>query len=511
MKTNHHYHIQNWNIRVGLHLTTIKLIFIFCFLLSALSFEGCKKFIQVPSPKNSLVTADVFNNAGSATSAQLAIYTNMFTNSESWSMAQSMGLYADELENYYPYPTAQQIYSNSLTATNASWSAYYGSSNNYYSYVYAANALIAGLQTTSGCSAAVKRQLTGEAYFTRAFFHFYLTNIFGAVPLVLTTNYATNSKIARAPRLQVLQQVVADLQTAKSLLNTNYVDGSDTVLTNERVRPTKAAALALLARAYLYLGDYSGNSSYYQRADSAASAVIANNAYRLSPLNGVFLANSTEAIWQLQTPSNQSYDTPDGFNFILLGAPSTSGLNNSCTVSIQLISAFEPNDQRKTSWIDSVTEGTNTYYFPYKYKNYTYVGTEYDMVLRLGEQYLIRAEARVREGNNTGGALSDLNMIRNRAGLPNYNGTQDEVSLLTAIQHERQVEMFTEWGSRWFDLERAIASKEVVNANTVLGSPGNVCQYKGGTWNITTYYQLLWPIPRTDISADPNLTQNPGY
>jgi len=267
----------------------------------------------------------------------------------------------------------------------------------------------------------------------------------------------------------------------------------------------------LLARAYLYLGDYSGNSSYYQRADSAASAVIANNAYRLSPLNGVFLANSTEAIWQLQTPSNQSYDTPDGFNFILLGAPSTSGLNNSCTVSIQLISAFEPNDQRKTSWIDSVTEGTNTYYFPYKYKNYTYVGTEYDMVLRLGEQYLIRAEARVREGNNTGGALSDLNMIRNRAGLPNYNGTQDEVSLLTAIQHERQVEMFTEWGSRWFDLERAIASKEVVNANTVLGSPGNVCQYKGGTWNITTYYQLLWPIPRTDISADPNLTQNPGY
>jgi len=511
MKTNHQYHSQSPKTGFNRYTSQERLISTFCFLLFALNFSGCKKFIDVPPPKTSLVTADVFNNNGSATSAQLAIYTNMFTNEESWNMAQSVGLYADELQNYNPYVTAEQTYTNALAAGNSTWSGGYGTSSNYYSYIYAANAVINGLQTTPGCSVAVKQQLTGEAYFARAFFHFYLTNIFGEVPLVLTTNYASNSKIARTPRLQVLQQVVADLQTAKGLLNNNYVDGSDTAVTTERVRPTKAAALALLARTYLYLGDYSQNNSYYQRADSAASAVIANSEYSLCPsLNAVFLANSTEAIWQLQTPSNQSWDTPDGYGFILLGTPSTNGFNGSTTISSQLLSAFEPNDQRKTTWIGSITEGANTYYFPYKYKNYTYVGTEYDMVLRLGEQYLIRAEARVREGNITG-ALSDLNMIRNRAGLPNYAGAQDPASLLTAILHERQVELFTEWGSRWFDLERAVISKEAVNANTVLGSPGNVCAYKGGTWNSGTDYQLLWPIPRTDISADPNLTQNPGY
>jgi hypothetical protein len=463
-------------------------------LLSALSIFSCKKFVEIPPPRTQIVTTTVFNNNAAATSAQLAIYSQMWNNAESWSMAQSMGTYGDELQSYSTQLNWDQLYTNSLQAITGP-----GPWVDYYQYIYDANSVISGLQTTIGASAAVKQQLTGEALFVRAFCHIYLTNIYGDVPLVLTTNYAVNGIITRTPRLQVMQQVITDLQNAKSMLNNNYVDGSDTTITTERVRPTKAGATALLARAYLYLGDYSKNSSYYAKADSAASAVIANSQYSLSPLSGVFLKNSSEAIWQLQTVSTAGVDTYDGDFFILTGAPSTVN-GESTTISSQLQNSFEPGDQRFADWIGSITEGTNIYYFPYKYKvGNALENQEYTMVLRLGEQYLIRAEARVHEGNLTG-ATSDLNIIRNRAGLSNTTAAS-ATDLATAILHERQVELFTEWGARWFDLVRT------GNANNVMSV---VCPLKGGTWS-SSGYQLLFPIPQADRTADPNLTQNLGY
>jgi hypothetical protein len=467
---------------------------------TAFCLQSCEKFLEIPPPTTELVTTNVLNNNASATAALLNVYFVMFNITESFNMAENMGVYADELQSYDNQDALQiELYTNSLQAFQnpGPWTEGGGS----YSYIYQANAIISGLQSISGCSPAVKQQLTGEAYFIRAFWHFCLTNIYGAVPLVLTTNYQANALLARTTRVQVLQQVVADLQTANSLLNTSYVDGSDTLSTTERVRPNKSVALALLARAYLYLGDYSQNAAYYVKADSASTAVIGNSNYSLSPLNSVFLANSSEAIWQLQTPQPAPLaDTYDGVNFILLGAPNNNSGPNGSTISTQLMNAFEPGDQRQANWIGSITEGTSTYYFPYKYKQNTYVGTEYTMVLRLGEQYLIRAEAEAHEGK-TGNAVTDLNMIRTRAGLPNYAGAQDQTSLLATILHERQVELFTEWGARWFDVCRT------GNANQVMSV---VCPQKGGTWS-STGYQLLFPVPQADILVDHNLSQNPGY
>ena len=117
------------------------------------------------------------------------------------------------------------------------------------------------------------------------------------------------------------------------------------------------------------------------------------------------------------------------------------------------------------------------------------------MVLRLAEQYLIRAEARA-EQNNLTGAVADLNIIRNRAGLPNTTAvTQGDI--LTAIMHERQVELFSEWGHRFFDLKRT------GQANTVLGAIASK-----QPWNTN---QLLYPIPVSETTNDAFLQQNPGY
>ena len=119
------------------------------------------------------------------------------------------------------------------------------------------------------------------------------------------------------------------------------------------------------------------------------------------------------------------------------------------------------------------------------------------MVIRLSEIYLIRAEARAQQ-QNLAPALSDLDTIRSRAGLPpcTANGIQET---LNAIYAERRVELFSEYGHRWLDLKRVKAIDQVMTV---------VSPHKGGSWNDN---DSLYPIPFQDIQADPKLSQNPGY
>jgi hypothetical protein len=165
-------------------------------------------------------------------------------------------------------------------------------------------------------------------------------------------------------------------------------------------------------------------------------------------------------------------------------------------VTPYLLDAFEPNDLRKTNWLKSNTVSGTTYFYPYKYKVRTAAPpyTEYYMVFRLAELYLIRAEARAQQ-NNTSGAQDDLNKIRSRAGLQNTTADTQQL-LLTAIIHERRIEFMAEWGHRWFDLKRTGMS------DAVLGP------LKSPTWQST---DTLYPILQYELDTDPFLTQNPGY
>lgn len=318
--------------------------------------------------------------------------------------------------------------------------------------------------------------------------------------------------MARTPQSQIYQRIVADLKDAFGYLNSRYVDVSDTTITTDRVRPTKAAAAAMLARVYLY-------TQKYDSAEAEANLVIDNGSlYSLcknltnagGATNFVFQRNSTEAIWQIATPIPSNWFTPDGSNFYLPSAPST-GTANCSTISPQLLNSFESNDKRKAQWIGVYTSTGSSptkYYFPYKYQTYNTPATtasvnvtEYVMVLRLAELYLTRAEARAQQ-NKIADAVADLNMIRNRAGLANYSGGLDKTSLLNAILHERQVELFTEWGNRWLDLKRT------GNIDAVMGGPSGVCQTKHGSWSQGSQ---LFPIPQVELNNNSNLTQNSGY
>jgi hypothetical protein len=137
---------------------------------------------------------------------------------------------------------------------------------------------------------------------------------------------------------------------------------------------------------------------------------------------------------------------------------------------------------------------------PFKYKPFNPdkpETVEYSTVLRLAEQYLIRAEARARQGNDLTGAAEDLNAIRGRAGATpvDPNSSQDE--LLLAVELERRKEFFFEWGHRWFDLKRT-------GRASVFLAP-----LKGTTWQSS---DELYPIPASEIAQNPHLNpQNNGY
>ncbi len=449
---------------------------IIIYLLSAFS---CNKFVEVPAPKDQLINTTVFANSRTATAAITGIYssmmsTNGFASGGYGSVTFLGGLSADELVNYSVLPDLDQFYTNNLTATNSI--IQYNIWNEAYSYIYSANAAIEGLNNSTGISLPLKNQLEGEAKFIRAFCHFYLVNLFGDVPYITTTDYLVNAMASRSASSMVFQNIISDLEDAQNLLANDYSYSN-----GEKVRPNKWAATALLARVYLYEEDWAD-------AATQATAVITSGNYGLeNDLNNVFLKNSTEAIWQLM-PVIPDMNTNEGYFFILQTTPYYVALNKS------LLDAFEVNDKRRIDWVDSFYDGTKTYYFPYKYhvKN-SPVLTEYSMVLRLSEQYLIRAEARAQQ-NNIASAKADLNIIRNRAGLPNTTAENKE-ALLTAIEHERQTELFCEWGHRWLDLKRTGRSDIVLKPI----KPG---------WQAK---DSLYPIPQLERQTDPHLTQNPGY
>jgi starch-binding outer membrane protein, SusD/RagB family len=445
--------------------------------LSFLFLPGCKKFIDIPLPQNQLVKAAVFSNNESANSAMAGLYSQLVSNNSLFLLNGGMtvfgGLAADELMTTAPNANADPFSINVIPATSPVIS------NNLwrwpYNYIYQANALIEGLASSTSISDDVQKQLTGEAKLLRALCYFYLVNLYGDVPLITSTDYLLNSSLRRTPVDEVYNQITADLEDAYSKLTPVYPSVA-------KGRPNKWAAGALLCRVYLYRGEWA-------RAEAVASEIINSGMYTLEPLNNVFLLTSNETIWQL-APVLSSINTSEGNVFI----PSSATVKPTYAITSLLLSAFEVSDGRKLSWLKSNTISGQPYFYPFKYKvKSSTPPTENYIVFRLAEIYLVRAEARARQ-NKIAEAKADLNMIRTRAGLGN-TPVNDQASLFAAIEHERQVELFAEWGQRWLDLKRTN------RADAVLGPLKS-------TWVSSSQ---LFPIPFSELQLNPFLIQNPGY
>lgn len=455
--------------------TRYQLLVLFAFCIS------CKSFVETTPPKSQLLGKDVFEESSTTQAALAGIYSNMrdygILAAGSMGMRAYLSWAADEMVKHASsgQTSGEEFYFNTLIPTSYSVGDIWNLS---YKAVYYANAVIEGVAGSQALKATEKDQFTGEALFIRALHHFYLVNLYGDVPYATGTDYTVNRLLSRTPSAMVYQLVVDDLLRAEELL-------AETPTGTERVRPDKWAVRALLARVYLYMGKW-------EEAETMADAVIGNTAaFGLEDeLLRVFLRTSTGTIWAFR-PYTDGLNTAES-DFMLFSSPIPYG----SSLSTSLLNAFEPGDERRTAWVGSYTEGGQTWYFPYKYKERTMTTTslEYTIVFRLEEQYLIRAEARARR-EDIDGAQRDLNAIRNRAGLDDTDASTRD-ALLDAIVQERRIELFFEGGHRWFDLKR-------------MGRLDAVMSAKKTSWK--EMYQL-WPIPEAEILSNPNMQpQNPGY
>ena len=445
-------------------------------LLWAVLLSSCKKFVDIPTPKTQAESSQVFSSDATATSAVVGLYYQMIANNLTLingAVTVYAGLSADELSNVNPNSDYDAFKNNAIPSNSSTINSKFWS--NAYRYIYQANAVLEGLGNSGSITANVKDQLRGEMLFTRALNYFYLVILFGDVPLVLSTNYLKSSSIPRTAVVTVNQQIVADLTEAKQLLSVSYT-------TSTNVRPNEMAAAALLARVYLFQKDWAN-------AETQATVVLNSGAYTLeADLNRVFISTSAETIFQLARPTA---NTAEGSIFI----PASGSARPTFAVTGALLNAFETGDQRKAAWLKVNTISGTAYTYPYKYKirNSTTV-SENNIVIRLAEVYLIRAEARAQQ-QKTGDALTDLNTIRQRAGLTPVT-TSTQTATLNAIMQERQMELFAEWGHRWLDLKRTGKVNEVLSV------------FKGANWQPA---DALYPIPLPQILLNPSLTQNSGY
>jgi starch-binding outer membrane protein, SusD/RagB family len=443
---------------------------------------ACKRLIEIPpNPPTSITQTQQFADSAAAMTAIAMIYSypsngvTGFTFNDG-ELSPYTGLSSDELATSYTDHNYTDFYNEHVNAMNVFVSSLW---SDPYIGLYPVNASLDGIAASPGLSAGFKQQVTGELKVIRALYFFNLVNLFGPVPLVATSDYKQTGQLGRASVDSVYSQIIRDLTDAKAALPVTYPSSG-------RVRCNKYTAQALLSKVYLY-------RQQWQLAYDEANAVIGSGIYSLeADLNAVFLDGSKEAIWQLPATSGVNM-TMEATNYV----PYSSGTTPNFILTPALQSAFEAGDQRWQDWTSPVVVNNGspqTYYFPYKYKQRTPGVTAEDfMVLRVADIYLIRAEAAARLGQ-TADALDDLNLVRARAGL-GVSTASVQGDVINAILHERQVELFTEWGNRWFDLKRTGMVDAVM------------APLKAG-WVAT---DSLYPVPQTQLNVNGALKQNPGY
>ena len=353
-----------------------------------------------------------------------------------------------------------------------------GSFSGIYTTINRANFVISKVPTLSETSItkADRNQILGEAYFIRALAYFDLAKTFGGVPIVLEPATAPTSHrgTKRSTRAQTYDQVLSDLNKAEELLTT----------TLNRNRANKFTVYALKARLYLY-------TEKWELAEENATKVIQSSNFSLvKPFSAFYTGrNTTESILEI------AFSTSDRSSFYTnWNSPAQGGRHD-----------YIPAREFVGLILDPKLGGTRSsllFRTPQNIYDLTLYskqdGTSSIFILRIAEQYLIRAEARAKKASpNLEGAVADLNVVKNRAEIPllTFTNSLSKDNILLAIENERRFELGFE-GHRFVDIVRTGRAAEVFGAiNPNLKNPN--------FW--------VFAIPRTEIIQDPDLEQNPGY
>lgn len=406
--------------------------------------------------------------------------------------------------------------------------------------IFRANNVLENTTSENVADESTRNGFIGQAHFMRAFSNFYLLNLFGNIPLVNSVATSTEEFFpSQASREEVWAQIEADLTLAISELPASWDE-------DNRGRPTSGAAKAFLGKVLLYQEKWSDAASTFQE-------VINSNAYGLLPstdyLNNFSQTNENniESVYELQFLGQQNFawgvDIPGTGtmgNFHIDYAPPSKSPDLSHYINSWVKDLFEANGEsiRRDATLAYDYPGSTGYgglpftedmsadidlassegmeaIFSRKYSGMdigerdevdflgTNVGTNW-RIIRYADVLLMAAEA-YNENNETGKAEELLNMVRMRAMVDTKNGLSKD-DMRQAIIEERVLELSGE-GHRFFDLVRWNLAEETMGQTSIFGDHPK--SLSGGTFE-SNKDEYIW-IPASEISANPNLKQNPGY
>lgn len=385
---------------------------------------------------------------------------------------------------------------------NASSSSFQEVYRANYEAINRANYAIQELKFLTGADQALISRLDGEAKFLRAFCYFNMVRMFGDVPLVdhVPSKSSDEDQLMlklRKSKSEVYAFIQSDLSSAIASLPDKSTYGSA-----DKARVSRGSALALMAKVKLYLQQWGEVVSY---ANQITGYSLTTNYAEIFKVSGEF---NNESLFEI---NGYGGDPARGIKQYgqTQGMRGTGGWGwGFNTPSASLLSAYETGDARKAATI--ITSGQTLYdgrvtsaaannpY--YNYKAYTTINPGSDdndvniRYLRYAEVLLMKAEA-LNETNQIEAAKTELNKVRNRAGLGNTTATT-QADLRTAIWKERRVELAFEH-DRWFDLVRT-------------GQAEAALAIHGKTFIVGKHE--LFPIPQIVIEEGEGVTtQNPNY
>lgn len=377
----------------------------------------------------------------------------------------------------------------------------------------------------AGSQADEAKLFRNEARFMRALSYTHAIDLFGNGPFVTEKDVVGITPPPRIERKALFDYVESELKDLENLLKDPR--------TNEYGRADKAAVWMLLSKLYLNAEVYTGKSRYSE-ARTYAEKVI-NASYSLKPnYNELFLADNNldnnEVIFSVNFDGVHTR-TFGGTTYIIHGStggsmvPSNYGINSGwgglrSTKNIaQLFPAVDGSVDKRGNFhtdgqsfeINDVATFTDGYPI-IKFKNITrsgapgsdtggdFVDTDFPL-FRLGDAYLIYAESVLRGGGGSmATAIQYVNLLRQRA----YSNTSGNVSSINLdfILDERARELSWE-ATRRTDLIRF----------GKFTSGSYLWPFKGGVKDgkQVESFRNLYPIPASDLNANPNLIQNEGY